>query len=342
MIILILYHRLAGRTVAGVPRAYNEAASEAQGVYWKAFSAAEVQGVAISAWTRRCPLGVLSAYAVRALGHVLGEWDVYRLVQRALESLERVLGVVEETLRSPWRVFGALHALGLVRRVHHEAFLTPRELAWEEESGAAPRSPTWEAAAERLRSAAAAGGGAVLATALPGSRAEFLPRFLLRADRLGFLARLVVVPLEGASDACGRAARAYDRKHPSSSRPAGWSPCLPLLSRFPDRARYLCLHLALQLGAAILWFDFHAVWVRSPLPWLEAALAGRLGPPSYQDHAAGPGCAAGEAGGAPRCGEGTPPDAFLVDEFYQRHWKRNKKTQQIRHLNRSNHIQTST
>ena len=61
---------------SAVPESLNAALGAAQGVVWKSSSEAVAQGHSIASWTGRCPLGLLTAYGVRATALVLGQSDV--------------------------------------------------------------------------------------------------------------------------------------------------------------------------------------------------------------------------------------------------------------------------
>eukprot|EP00435_Cladocopium_sp_Y103_P060753 s1013_g22.t1 len=79
------------------PTSLDEALGAAQGVVWKSGSDAVAEGRTIAMWTSMCPLGVLSAFAVRAVSLVLGHSDVYRIVQRAIETAERAMSNLERS-----------------------------------------------------------------------------------------------------------------------------------------------------------------------------------------------------------------------------------------------------
>jgi len=121
-----------------------------------------------------------------------------------------------------------------------------------------------------------------------------------------------VVPLrENLTQECELVAEIFALPR-QGALPPDWAPCLPFASQFPARAQYLYLHIALQLGIATLWFDFHVIWVQSPMPWLKEALEGPPRPPGYHHPCRQRwGC--------------TPeveavPDIFLADEFYAPYW----------------------
>ncbi|CAK0893216.1 unnamed protein product [Prorocentrum cordatum] len=295
-----------------VPAEFNDAIGEAQAVVWKASSAAVADGLTIGEWTSHCTLGVITAHAVRAVGMVIGDGDIYRIVQRALETSAKTFEFIEDALQSPWPIFGVLGALGLfsgevTRPAQHDTRLTPADLS-PLRGGAedAARSAVWRTAAEVLRGAAAASGGlrAVMLTALAHDRIKFLMNFFKRAERLGFLETVAVVPLrQNVTQSCQTIAQLFAAQR-EGRLPAGWDPCLPFVSAFANRAQWLYLHVAVQLGLAALWFHFEVLWVQSPLPVLNRLLVQPSQVLPYRHPC------------QRRCCAETDADVFLADNFY--------------------------
>ena len=122
------------------------------------------------------------------------------------------------------------------------------------------------------------------------------------ADKLGYLAPLVVAPLyPNVTQACSKIAEVFAAR---SAVPENWSPCLPYVSRFQQRAQYLYIYIGLQLDLAVLWFDFHLTFLQDPFQWLPLAAEGRLSPPAYRESCQHFCVAPGMA------------DLYLADEFY--------------------------
>jgi len=88
---------------------------------------------------------------------------------------------------------------------------------------------------------------------------------------------------------------------------------LPFVSMFAQRAQFLYLHVALQLGLAAFWFDFHVVWQKSPLEWARQALSTSPAQLPYQQDCWRESCQSldGRA------------EVFVAEEFYQKKWPRN-------------------
>jgi len=126
-------------------------------------------------------------------------------------------------------------------------------------------------------------------------------------ERLGILRHIVVAPLlENMTSACESISQEfYAWQKPEV--PDNWSPCLPFVSQFPERAQFLFIHVALQLSLTVLWFDFHVFWVQNPLPWLEQATNQSSTRLLYHDLCLKK-CSAGAA------------DVFAVDDFYSAHF----------------------
>eukprot|EP00438_Fugacium_kawagutii_P009154 Skav206195 [mRNA] locus=scaffold1844:275377:281025:- [translate_table: standard] len=252
------------------------------------------QPPAIAKWTNLCPLGVLSAFSVRAVSLVLGHNDVqlgmvrYRIVQRAIENAERTMKNlelwVEDVLQSSWPIFQPRGATARIRC--GQASTEPSE-----------RSTIYHRARQSLTAAAhAATAKVVIMTGLYGQRVGHLLDLFKHADRLSYLAPLVPM-LPNVTETCKTIAELYLQR--LSGSPWGstkWSPCLPFVSQFRGQhhgsseaqelwkgLRYLYLHLALQLDLPVLWFDFHLVLLQNPFLWLPDALAGRLALPSYRE-----------------------------------------------------------
>ncbi|CAJ1453919.1 unnamed protein product [Effrenium voratum] len=288
-----------------VPESLDAALGAAQGVVWKSASGAIAQGRTIAEWTSLCSLGILTANAVRAASLVLGQSDVYRIVQRALESAENIMRSLEAVLQSPWPIFQVLHAMSLMKRSFHDMRFAAADL--EASTPLERRSATWHAAASALRTAAAAaeaerGASVVIMTGLPHQRLFHLLDLFKHADRTGYLAPLVIVPLyENVTESCEAIAELFAQRR---RMPPSWSPCLPFVSQFLQRAQYLYLHVALQLDLPVLWFDFHLVLLQDPFLWLPDALKGRLSPPSYREPC------------QHFCAEFKEADLYLGDEFY--------------------------
>eukprot|EP00439_Symbiodinium_sp_Y106_P066351 s1418_g10.t2 len=286
------------------PTILDTATAEANGVVWKSSSGAIAEGRRIAEWTAMCPLGILAAYAVRAAGLVLGHVDVYRIVQRAIETAESAMASLEGILESPWPIFKVLHAMSLMKRTFHDLQLSPEDL---EASGVAEHSDIWTRSANTLRSAAersrrARGTSVVVLTGLPHQRAGHLLDLFKHADKIGYLAPLVIVPLEpNVTESCSKIVEVYAAR---STMPEDWYPCLPFLSRFQQRAQYLSIYIGLQLGLPVLWFDFHVVFLQDPFQWLPSAALGQLGPPRYRESCQHFCLAPGKA------------DLYLADEFY--------------------------
>jgi len=290
---------------------FNEALTDAQGVVWKASSSAVAYGRTIADWSSDCELGLVAANAVRAAGIVIGDGDVYRIVQRALESLERVFDRSAEMIETPWPFFGLLHTLSLMKKTLHDVRLplddlTPLTPTMEvqKEDG---RSPVWRAAAAALRRAAG-DAGIILMTALQHFRIDFLQPLLKRADRLGFLRALTIVPLlVNVTASCDEISEIIVMVRQLDDMPPGWSACLPFVSQFQSRAQFIYIQIALHLDITVLWFDFHVFWVQSPLPWLAEVLR-QPTPPAYYDPC------------SRKCPPAGPIDMFVVDEFYVSSW----------------------
>jgi len=292
-----------------VPESFNIALGHAQGIVWKGSSGAIAHGRTIMEWTSDCELGLLTASAIRAAGVVLSDGDVYRIAQRAIEGLQFVFRHVESLLRSPWPLFGLMHVLSLLKKTLHDTRFLPVDLAaldGKEVRDASDRSPIWHTTASMMRKAGNSN-NMILMTGLPWHRVNFFQPFLKRANALGFLRQILVVPgLENITSAC----REISEDFVTSKRPdvdEDWSPCLPFVSQFPERAQFLYIHVALQLSLTVMWFDFHVFWVQSPLPWIEELTNSR--PLPYHDACIG------------HCNSGIA-DIFAADDFYAAYWPR--------------------
>ena len=138
---------------------------------------------------------------------------------------------------------------------------------------------------------------------LSHQRADHLLDLFKHADKIGYLAPLAIVPLyPNVTQACSEIAELYAAR--STALPKDWSPCLPYLSRFQQRAQYLYIYIGLQLNLPVLWFDFHLIFLQDPFQWLRAAAEGQLGPPAYREPCQHFCVAPGK------------PDVYLADEFY--------------------------
>ena len=143
---------------------------------------------------------------------------------------------------------------------------------------------------------------ALFRAGLPHQRVGHLLDLFKHADKIGYLAPLVIVPLEpNVTESCSKIVEVYAAR---STMPEDWYPCLPFLSRFQQRAQYLSIYIGLQLGLPVLWFDFHVVFLQDPFQWLPSAALGQLGPPRYRESCQHFCLAPGKA------------DLYLADEFY--------------------------
>lgn len=297
-----------------VPEEFNEGLSYAQGIVWKGSSAAATGGRSIADWTGDCELGLLAASAIRAAGVVLSDGDVYRIVQRGIEGLGAIFNFVEAVLQSPWPLFGLMHVLSLMKRTLHDTRLLPADLAVLDAAGdvgegaVVERSSLWHASATAMQTAAGTE-NLVMLTALPRHRVDFLQPFMKRMSHLGILRHVVVAPLlDNMTASCETIANDFMAiKKPSV--PENWSPCLPFVSQFPERAQFMFIHIALQLSLTVLWFDFHVFWVQNPLPWLLQVVNQSSNQLPYHDSC------------DKTCVAGTP-DVFAADDFYSAHWPR--------------------
>lgn len=285
-----------------VPEDFQTAMSYAEGIIWKASSAAVTQGHTVSWWTDNCREGVLSAHAVRDIGLILSDGDIYRVLERSLSGLEQVVRSMDNIMASAWPLFDLLHAVSLCKKTLHDLHFAPEDLLplpSDQDSGPI-RSPIWQKAAKQIKMAGAR--GTVLLTSLPHTRINFLYPFLKRAHNFDFVGRLMIIPQKAnVSEPCENIAEMFHSVI-QPDLPHDWSPCLPFASQFYAKAQYLYMLVALQLGIGVLWFDFNVFWVTSPVAWLD----GPKGAPPYHHN-----CRA-------RC-PAAEPDLFVAEEFYAEH-----------------------
>lgn len=302
------------------PPELDEALMDATAIVWKASSGAMYEGVPVSEWTNRCSFGVLAAHIIRGAGLIIGAADVYRIVERAMESAQKVFKYVEEVMDSIWPLFGVLHAIQSMKNALHDTQFKPDDFRpLTGESSMMKRSPIWKLAESRLRTAASLSArvglkNTIFLTLVPYNRVQFLMNFFKTADKLGFLAPSLVIPTrEPHSELCEEIQYSFSRTRAHGvPPPMQWNPCLPFVSMFIPRAQYIYLYMAIQLGINVLWFDFHVLWAKTPVSFVRGLDAGGTRVLSY----------------AQRClkryaVDGKDPDIYVADEFYQINWVKN-------------------
>ncbi|CAK9017152.1 Nucleotid_trans domain-containing protein [Durusdinium trenchii] len=232
-----------------VSRAFETAGNEATGIIWKYSSSALYEHVPVAAWTGRCAHGVASAFLFRACGLILGDQDVFKMVESAMSRLGR-RGEIRtiDLLDSRWSLLPLLHRLQSVKRRWDDLAISPEDL-----QPSLPRqqllrflSPTARELASKLMMGAP---GPVLTVFVSAARVQFLERYVEHARRIGIMGRMLILPQNpGIHEICIALADA----------------CLPVLSIFPDLAKYTLLAFAAQLSVDILFSDMDTYWVQNP------------------------------------------------------------------------------
>eukprot|EP00928_Gymnodinium_smaydae_P033224 TRINITY_DN23850_c0_g3_i1.p1 TRINITY_DN23850_c0_g3~~TRINITY_DN23850_c0_g3_i1.p1 ORF type:complete len:892 (+),score=183.65 TRINITY_DN23850_c0_g3_i1:147-2822(+) len=244
-----------------VTDAHRDAADHSSGIVWKYSSMVQYQGLSIAAWTGQCTLGAATAFILRIQGLVLGELDVYKMVEALLKNVDdRVLSAMslEEILASRWPIFALLHKLQCTRRRYDDLALAPNDLQLNinvPEQNDAVIELLSEPAREIAEHLLVAAPGPVLVTFVRTHRVGYLRGYMRHSDALDFLGRSLILPqsqmvrdvCEGLGAATGRGA-----------------PCLPVLSVYPELAKFALLALAARLGVSVLFADLETYFAQNP------------------------------------------------------------------------------
>lgn len=240
--------------------ALEHAIGFADGIVWKFSSGAEFDGRSIGSWTNDCPLGAMSAFVLRAASLVLGELDVYKMVEATLLQIDsRVMQVLnlDELLSARWPLIPLLHKLSCMRRRHDDLTFQPREFQLN-----ALVSPQAEFDYDLL-SPAAARAASMLLVAAPGpvlicfvgnARAKYLKGYVQHASSQDYLGRTLFLP---QSDQTLNTCKELDIT------------CLPVISVYPELAKYAVLALSARLRIHAVFTDFEVYWVRNPFSVLH-------------------------------------------------------------------------
>ncbi|CAJ1391908.1 unnamed protein product [Effrenium voratum] len=235
--------------------ALEAAASEASGIVWKYSSAAEYEGIPIGTWTAQCRHGVAAAFALRAFGLILGDLDVFKMVESSLSIIgeNRIIDLLD----SGWALFATLHRLSCAKKRWDDVALAPRDLQpmpfqTQADFDFHQASPAAQLLAELLSRAAP---GPVLVVFLPTARAHMLPRYVAHLEKPGL-------------DILGRSLFLPQSEHIRRDCIELVDSCLPVLSVFPELAKYSLLAFAAQLKVDVLFTEMDTFWLQNPFPRL--------------------------------------------------------------------------
>eukprot|EP00927_Polykrikos_kofoidii_P065349 TRINITY_DN61108_c0_g1_i1.p1 TRINITY_DN61108_c0_g1~~TRINITY_DN61108_c0_g1_i1.p1 ORF type:complete len:878 (-),score=164.19 TRINITY_DN61108_c0_g1_i1:544-3177(-) len=237
----------------------RDATEAALGIVWKYSSAAVSHGRTIAAWTEECMLGVASAFVLRAASLVIGDLDVFKMVESLLLNVqERTLGFfgVEELLGSRWPLFELLHKLAGMKKRTDDLALAPGDPqlnvheAVQEDVDPFSLSAT---AQEVSKSLLLASPGPVMVTFAHASVAGYLKGYLRHAREVGFEGRLLLLPQSEEILALAVALGAS---------------CLPVLSVYPELSKYALLALSARLGVDVIFSQLDVYWLQNPFHWL--------------------------------------------------------------------------
>lgn len=223
--------------------AVDQAGEEAGGIVWKYSSDAGYEGTTISSFTKLCLHGVKAAFILRASGLVMGDLDVFKMVEAAL-GIVGGDNRIEDLLNSRWPLLALLHRFSCMKRRWDDLAFAPTDLLLD---GVSP-------VAKRVAMLLAMGyPGPVLVAFVSAARAKYLPDFTLHAERLGIWRRTLVLPQN--ADILQDCSSLMDA-------------CLPVLSVFPELAKYTLLAFAAKLGVSVLFADLDMYWAQNPFPLL--------------------------------------------------------------------------
>lgn len=223
--------------------AVDKAGEEAGGIVWKYSSDAEYEGTTISSFTKLCLHGVKAAFVLRASGLVMGDLDVFKMVEAAL-GIVGGDNRIEDLLNSRWPLLALLHRFSCMKRRWDDLAFAPTDLLLNSVSPVATR------VAQLLSMGYP---GPVLVAFVSAARAKYLPDFTLHAERLGIWRRTLVLPQN--ADILQDCSSLMDA-------------CLPVLSVFPELSKYTLLAFAAKLGVSVLFADLDMYWAQNPFPLL--------------------------------------------------------------------------
>eukprot|EP00930_Biecheleria_cincta_P056863 TRINITY_DN42891_c0_g1_i1.p1 TRINITY_DN42891_c0_g1~~TRINITY_DN42891_c0_g1_i1.p1 ORF type:complete len:482 (-),score=60.85 TRINITY_DN42891_c0_g1_i1:14-1378(-) len=203
----------------------------------------------------------MSAFVLRAGSLVVGELDVYKMVEAMLLQIDsRVMQVLQldELFSARWPLMALLHKLSCLRRRHDDLTFQPQEFQLDALVSPQPLfdydllSPAAASAAGMLLVAAP---GPVLISFVGNARRKYLKGYVQHASTKDYLGRTLFLP---QSEQVLATCKELDIT------------CLPVVSVYPELAKYAVLALAARLQVHAVFADFEVYWARNPFAVLHA------------------------------------------------------------------------
>lgn len=212
-----------------------------------------------------CYPGVISAYALQLLVHALrdGEAWLQRYVAAVAKLMEMHTPLID-LMKTDWPLFRVLHLFSLIRRATAQEVPLSNSI---ESSIDVQRQPA-EVLTQRVHTALLGADSSpppvAYVTAVWGTFANFLDRFLSRWEALALPRVLVLAPDPEASRRCQEARRSENAV--CVEGPPGYGVEATV-------AKYLALAAVAHAGSLVVWLDLDVYLPADPTSLLSAALA---------------------------------------------------------------------